>query len=1202
MANSKNDKPEKEKKNSKNDKDNSKSTSSDKPKEPSSSGKPPNSTSSAKGGPGDKHDIADKPKGHEGKPKDKVTHGGTATDRPSLPDPKSSEPSSSWWGAPPAGYGYFDGDFGMMPPGPCPWPWNPPPPGFGGYDYDYVDYDCPEEEEPADNGSRDWLFENNQTADEAPQGEGDEGHVQDTPVQDDQGEMEATDSTGVDLLQAHLAEFADDAGCPVPDRLASLVNEIWEAKGKSFSRDKIKALFEKHPRPANTHFHRVDINDEIKSAVNKSKMATGRDYKLRSIQGGIAKAAIPMTQMVNDLISKDIPGSTAVKQSLVNNALDGLTVLANANASINQLRRDMLRPFLDQRFANLCQEQVKSDSALLYGDPGTLAEKMRTVQQAGRLARQSRFPGRNSMSRPPYGARWHPYTWGRGRGSRPYSGYSGYGGYTQSQGAFLGMSQISTDFPTSSADFSPTSDKNQPEYTQNSPQFSRCRPGTRSPKEEGSRSEQINTPDNDKEISAKVGKCPEKLATYFRLNKWKTFIAGRVSTRLHRWAELTSDPSILSEIQGIKIPFVSTPYQKAVPHPIRFSGKEHEFIRQEIEAMLQKGVIEKTDHTDGEFISNIFLREKKQKGKFRMILNLRELNEKFVEYHHFKMDTLESVLHLIHKDSYLASLDFSDAYYSLAIDPAYRKYLRFKFEGQLYQFNVLPNGLACGPRIFTKIMKVPLSHLREKYGITISGYLDDTISCEDTTSLSEQAIMIGGDVMQDLGFMINVPKSAPVGAWELEHLGFLLSSHTMMVTLPEEKIQSLQSLVSRTLRRPHMTIREGAKVIGSLIATAHGNRFAQMFTKRLEVDKSRALAGNGYDFEEKMTFSGEAKADLHWWLENLPTVFRPIKIGIPDVEIRTDSSLSGWGAVLPATRQNCGTRWTAEEACYHINYLELKAILLGLQALLRDTQNAHIRILSDNTTAVGCVNNQGSTHSKSCNEITRKIWEWARGQDNWLSCVHIPGVENVEADHASRHFKDDIEWALADGVFQQLCQAWGTPTVDLFASRLNKKGEKFYSWRPDPESAGVDAFAFDWSQDFCYAFPPFCLVGKMLQKFETDMAEGIAIVPYWPSQPWFTQIPKWLVDFPYFIPVNHHELFLHSRDKVHPLAGQLKLLACRISCRPIVTGDTQMQWLEQCSRQEGNLHRNSMVLMKDNGDSSAPQRTLIPLRHISQMD
>lgn len=92
-------------------------------------------------------------------------------------------------------------------------------------------------------------------------------------------------------------------------------------------------------------------------------------------------------------------------------------------------------------------------------------------------------------------------------------------------------------------------------------------------------------------------------------------------------------------------------------------------------------------------------------------------------------------------------------------------------------------------------------------------------------------------------------------------------------------------------------------------------------------------------------------------------------------------------------------------------------------------------------------------------------------------------------------------WELADDAFQVICKKFNRPEIDLFASRLNKKCSKFVSWHNDPEAFRVDAFTLKWSTYFFYAFPPFCLILKVLQKIILDKAEGIVLVPLWPTQP-----------------------------------------------------------------------------------------------------
>ena len=78
------------------------------------------------------------------------------------------------------------------------------------------------------------------------------------------------------------------------------------------------------------------------------------------------------------------------------------------------------------------------------------------------------------------------------------------------------------------------------------------------------------------------------------------------------------------------------------------------------------------------------------------------------------MDTLYTIIKLVEKDCFMASIDLKDAYYSVPIAASYRKYLKFSWKGSLYQFTCLPKGLSCGPRKFTKLLKPALSDLHFK--------------------------------------------------------------------------------------------------------------------------------------------------------------------------------------------------------------------------------------------------------------------------------------------------------------------------------------------------------------------------------------------------------------------------------------------------------------------------------------------------------
>ena len=76
-----------------------------------------------------------------------------------------------------------------------------------------------------------------------------------------------------------------------------------------------------------------------------------------------------------------------------------------------------------------------------------------------------------------------------------------------------------------------------------------------------------------------------------------------------------------------------------------FNKSQHSIVEEEIYKLLEKGVIKVSSPEPGKFISSIFLRPKPD-GSHRVTLNLKQFNE-FVEYYHFKMDTLETAIRMM---------------------------------------------------------------------------------------------------------------------------------------------------------------------------------------------------------------------------------------------------------------------------------------------------------------------------------------------------------------------------------------------------------------------------------------------------------------------------------------------------------------------------------------------------------------------------
>ena len=219
---------------------------------------------------------------------------------------------------------------------------------------------------------------------------------------------------------------------------------------------------------------------------------------------------------------------------------------------------------------------------------------------------------------------------------------------------------------------------------------------------------------------------------------------------------MPSDKKILQTVSGLKLEFLGDPLVEHNSYIPQFSKKDESAVDLEIKKLLAKGVITKCEHETVEYISQIFIRQKLD-GSCRLILNLKNLNED-IPYIHFKMETLQSVLSLITPRCYLASLDLKDAYYSVPIHPDHTKFLKFIWKNQLYTFLVLPNGLCCGRRKFTKLMKPPIATLKFD-GHIIAIYNDDLINVGLTFDECVENVITSTKLLNSLGFIIHPGKS-----------------------------------------------------------------------------------------------------------------------------------------------------------------------------------------------------------------------------------------------------------------------------------------------------------------------------------------------------------------------------------------------------------------------------------------------------------
>ena len=625
------------------------------------------------------------------------------------------------------------------------------------------------------------------------------------------------------------------------------------------------------------------------------------------------------------------------------------------------------------------------------------------------------------------------------------------------------------------------------------------------------------------------------------------FYAGKLKDHIQEWIKLTSDSEILDMIRGLHIEFDSLDHRNPfASNSYNLCKQDELIIDNEVSKLLSKGVISVCEPDIEQHVSPVFTCPKKD-GTFRMILNLKKLNVD-ITYKHFKMESLQAALQLVTPNCFMTSVDLKDAYYSVPIAEEDKKYLRFWWKDTLYEYNALPNGLALAPRKFTKLLKPVFAKLRA-LGYLSTSFIDDSLQLSDSKKEALDNVLATVELMIALGFVVHPEKSVFNPTQRITYLGMIIDSTDMSVTLTHEKIQSILQACKHLLEAKFITIRDLAKAIGKMIASFPAVKYGPLHFRHLEENKKTALKCNKGNFDSVVTISLPARREVLWWINNIEVAKNDIHVSEPDIQVESDASGSGWGCVCGEERT--GGAWLPGESLFHINYLELKAAFLALKSFAAQLCDKHVRLLLDNSTAVACINKMGTSHSVTCNHITYLIWMWCIENNIWISAAHIPGKDNVAADQESRKQNLDAEWKLnVDFLNSALQFLHFVPDIDLFASRINFQFKKYISFKADPEAYAVDAFTFSWSNLNFYAFPPFSVILKTLTKVKRDRAEGVVVVPDWPTQVWYPLLNKLMVGHPFHFPQTVQLLGLpvHPR-KIHHLLPKLKLLACRVSGR-----------------------------------------------------
>ncbi|XP_033996783.1 uncharacterized protein LOC117491055 [Trematomus bernacchii] len=591
--------------------------------------------------------------------------------------------------------------------------------------------------------------------------------------------------------------------------------------------------------------------------------------------------------------------------------------------------------------------------------------------------------------------------------------------------------------------------------------------------------------------------------------------------------------------RGIRIA-VSTPAPSL--RPVVSDPAKALALAQELSVLLAKGAIEPVDPLlqSGGFYSAYFLVSKKV-GGFRPVLDLRGIN-RFLRVLPFHMLTTADTLCVVTQGEWFTTVDLRDAYFHVPIAAHHRKFLRFAFQDQHYQFRVLPFGLSLSPRVFTRVVAAALAPLQAQ-GMKVLPYLDDWLVCAPSRSQVAQDTARLLCHVARLGLTVNTGKSCLVPSQRVTYLGLVLDSVAMRACLTPRRVDDISHLLPLFRLGKNVPYIQFLRLLGRLTAASAVVPLGLLSLRPMQIWLNSLHLDAKWHRHRRVRVSRQCLHSLSRWRNRAYLLMGAPMGAIPSRRetVTVDACLSGWGAVWQG--RTVQGLWSAQEGAYHINVLELRAVLLALRHFLPQLTDRHVLVRSDNMSAVSQINHQGGTRSVQLLRVSQSLLSWASPRLASLRAVFLPGDQNQVADFLSRHKPPPGEWRLHPEVVETIWSLFGRAEVDLFASEESRHCPLWFSWAEVTSPMGQDALAHDWPDSLLYAFPPQPLLLQKLQRVLTQGHRLLLVAPRWPGRVWFPLLRSLCCGPPWRLP-DRKDLLSQLRGQIwHPDPHRLQLWA-----------------------------------------------------------
>lgn len=604
-------------------------------------------------------------------------------------------------------------------------------------------------------------------------------------------------------------------------------------------------------------------------------------------------------------------------------------------------------------------------------------------------------------------------------------------------------------------------------------------------------------------------------------------VMWRLKSKVGFWVhDLLAPPSVISVISdGYRLPFTSQPRPFRRPnHP---SARLHAtFVDAEVARLLAVSAILEVAQPPAGICA---LGVESSRDTLRLIHDERPLSP-YLFAPKFRYESVSTARHLLRERDLLVQFDLSKAYHHVRVWSGHWGWLGFEWRGRFYVSMVMPFGVLSAPFAFTKVTRPIARYLRSR-GVRLVLMLDDGLVIVAPSDVGQVALVRA--TLDAAGFLVNEAKSSWSPSPRTEaYLGFTIDVETGRLGIKVSRVVKLATRLRALRRRTQPTRRQVASIAGQLASMS----VVLGVVVRLRTRSLYELVGDIQDrrgWDRRVEWTPHAWSEVKFWRRfvastamSVDTDLWPVD-SVPTLTLSTDASDRALGMVLtpfvapdlPSYASSVdsghvvgpvvGSRMTSflplteEEMVTSSTVRELRALSVALASFPAQLQSRVVLWRVDNAAAAIIVL-KGSRRSH-LQRIAVEIAAMTRDLNVHLLPLWVPRELNVEADWWSRQV-DRGDFSLAPATFRRVTLAWHVyPVIDLFADCFNAHCRLFFSGRPVPGSAGVDALSLPWPTGVpLYAFPPIPTLGALLRRLILGPPVVMMLVlPVWSSQSWW---------------------------------------------------------------------------------------------------